>query len=465
VAAGGATTTTNAQGRFSLPGVPVSAFATLSVSAATYMDQFKPVETLATGATTTVPPIPMLKVAFTETFPGNTARTVQVPGSTASVTLPANALVGANGAAAASVTALLTPISPAGSVDTMPGNYTARRADGSVASIETFGALDLRFRDAQGAPLNLAPGQSATVRIPLSSSAATPPATVPLFYFDAATGRWVQDGTASLTGTAPNRFYQGTITRVATWNADALYSSVDVTGCVVNAAGTAVANALVKTEGRDYTGTGTARTDAQGRFVVPMKAQASAFVQASADGQISNARPVTATTTTLALPSPCLTLATADVSVRRTWGTQPFDVDSYLRGPQPGDRVWFGAQGNLTQAPFAALDVDDIDSFGPEIVTISRLARNRTYRYYVNNFSQTFTPGLTGSPVKVELTVRGQLRTFTPPAGEGGNLWWSVFDLEVGPDCSITVNPIQAWSPTEPVTPNTGAVTALDYCQ
>ena len=112
-----------------------------------------------------------------------------------------------------------------------------------------------------------------------------------------------------------------------------------------------------------------------------------------------------------------------------------------------------------------APDVDDIDSFGPEIVTISRLARGRTYRYYVNNFSQTFTPGLTGSPVKVELTVRGQLRTFTPPAGEGGNLWWSVFDLVVGPDCSITVNPIQAWSASEPVTPNTGAVTALDYCQ
>lgn len=84
------------------------------------------------------------------------------------------------------------------------------------------------------------------------------------------------------------------------------------------------------------------------------------------------------------------------------WGASPSDLDSHLFTPN-GDHVYFGAKGALTGLPFVNLDVDDITSFGPEVVTLTRVMQG-TYVYAVHNYSGTQSPGITGSPTRVELT-------------------------------------------------------------
>ena len=155
----------------------------------------------------------------------------------------------------------------------------------------------------------------------------------------------------------------------------------------------------------------------------------------------------------------------AAASIRLTWGAQPTDLDAHLLGPRSTDHVWYGSQATLAAAPFVSLDVDDTDGDGPELVRLARVAKGRTYRYYVNNFSRG-APGIAGSPARVEVILRGVAQTFsfTPPPGENTNLWWSVFDLVVGTDCTVVLRPIQAWSATEPALPGAAAETALQYC-
>ena len=115
-----------------------------------------------------------------------------------------------------------------------------------------------------------------------------------------------------------------------------------------------------------------------------------------------------------------------------------------------GIHVYFVSRGSLTAAPFASLDVDDTDSFGPEVITIFDFPQAGTYRYSVHNYSSTFNPGIAGSPAQVELNVNGSITLFTPPAGEGSNLTWDVFEFIVAQDGSFTINPVNAWSANAP---------------
>lgn len=121
----------------------------------------------------------------------------------------------------------------------------------------------------------------------------------------------------------------------------------------------------------------------------------------------------------------------------------PLDLDSHLFTPNAG-HVYFGAKGSLTALPFASLDVDDRTSFGPEVVTITKLMQG-TYTYAVRNFSGTLNPGITGSPGRVELSQNGNTSVFSPPPGEGSNRWWHVFNIVVDAQCNVSVTPVNAW--------------------
>ena len=99
------------------------------------------------------------------------------------------------------------------------------------------------------------------------------------------------------------------------------------------------------------------------------------------------------------------------------------------------------------------------------MITVVR-PRVGTYRYFVDNFSEV-EPGISGSPARVELTVNGNTRVFTPPAGEqaGSTNYWSVFDITIASDCSATVTPLtgDVWStapPERPATPDEN----IPYC-
>ena len=144
------------------------------------------------------------------------------------------------------------------------------------------------------------------------------------------------------------------------------------------------------------------------------------------------------------------------LSVRLRWGASPLDLDSHTKGLNASNETYYGCQGSLRAAPFVSLDVDDTDVFGPKFTTFSKLAKNRVYSYFINNFSGTYNPGQTGSPAQIQLTAGGVKSIFTPPAGEtSGTPYWHVFNVMTDANCVATIVPVQRFVTAEPANLNT----------
>jgi len=226
--------------------------------------------------------------------------------------------------------------------------------------------------------------------------------------------------------------------------------------------GRRLAGARVQSEGIDYSGRSTVQTNGSGVFVVPMKRNGRATIAAEAGAMVSNTVSAGPSAVNIDGSSNCLVLtASADsLTIRLTWGERPSDVDSHVYFAN-GSHVYYVNQGSLTSDPYAALDVDDTSSFGPEVITLRRMMVG-THRYTVHNYSGTSNPGLTASPVRVELNWNGTTRVFTPPAGETASTdWWAVFDFTVAANCSVTMTPLGTWSSGSPAPGSSGGTT---YC-
>jgi hypothetical protein len=457
VTAGGTSTTTAADGSFTITGLTAAERVPVTVAAPGYASTTR--ITTVTGGVSIRLPTQLLPVSATTMLNVAAGSTVTVPGSAAQVIFPPNAIVDAAGAAPAqSVSALVTPINPAQDPNLMPGDYRTTDA-GASALIESFGAVSVVLADAVGGTYNLATGLSATIRIPASSRASTLPATVPLYWFDEATSLWVLEGTATLGGTAPNQYYEGSVTRTAVWSASQLISTVLVTGCVQDLDGLQVVGARIEADGVTYSGMSSAVTNSRGMFSIPVRRDATVVLTARSGSLLSNARAATTAAVNVSMGGGCLNFG-AVMQMKLTWGQAPRDVDSHLLTPH-GAHIDYTNKGSLSGAPYANLDIDDTTSFGPEFVTIRRLAQG-TYRYYLDNYSETFNPGMTDSQVKVELRYDGNTTVYTPGPGEGSFLKWHAFDIVVDSQCGVTIVPADTWLATGPANPNpAGAVT---YC-
>ena len=473
VSVGSVTATTGADGSYSLAGLALGNPLVLAFTGTGFSAQSRSLDALTAETAAQVVNVPLLPVAFTEIFDPTAARTSIVPGSTAQVQLPANALRTATGAMPVGpVTARLTPLAPGANTDVMPGNYLAATATGT-APIESFGALDITYTDSTGAALNLASGVTAELRIPLSARTTTPPATVPLFYFDTVTGLWKQEQTATLMGTAPNQYYQGSVPHFSYWNADLIYQTVTITGCVQDSAGTRLSNVNIFTDGTNYTGRARTTSSSTGSFTVAAKSNSTLVLGGERRGFLSNQRAVTTLaanqtlTNCLVLTSPLTVPGTPttaqSLSVRLSWGSSPLDLDSHTKGPNAGDETYYISKGSLTAAPFVSLDVDNTTGFGPEFTTFSKLAKNRSYSYFITNYSGTFNPGQTGSPAQIQLTAGGVQSIFTPPAGETTNTpYWHVFNVTTDANCVATIMPVQRFLAAEP--PNLNSDNNAQFC-
>jgi hypothetical protein len=292
--------TSDASGKYSVPGVPLGSQVVAQFSKASYASNFATVEVLD-GKTSTADRR-LAKVGVKQDISIASGGTVVMAGSIAQVQLPAAGLVNAATGAAASgtVSVEMTPINPAENPLNMPGNY---RAQGEAVPIESFGALQVELRDAAGAMLNLAPGKTATVRIPVPEGAASPPLSIPLYYFKESTGLWVREGTATLAGSRPQQYYEGQVSHFTVWNADQPYETIYINGCVVNEAGQPV-DATVLTEGIDYYGSAAVWTTADGKFKVAARKSSQVQVIAKSGGNQDSVA-VTTGLTDMTLPA-CL---------------------------------------------------------------------------------------------------------------------------------------------------------------
>jgi tetratricopeptide (TPR) repeat protein len=104
-----------------------------------------------------------------------------------------------------------------------------------------------------------------------------------------------------------------------------------------------------------------------------------------------------------------------------TWGRNPSDLDSHLA--YQNNHIFFHEK----RGDKAHLDVDDIDSFGPETITIVKKKQGQKYLYAVHNYSKGTTAsskglGISGATVRVYI---GQtlVRTYKATPQKIGNIW------------------------------------------
>jgi hypothetical protein len=265
VKSGTASATTDVNGHYTLSNVDATAPAVVTFDLAGYAPGIARVAVQPKGTSTSNPRL--TPVGSSTQFDAGTGVVATVPNSQAQVSLPAGGLVNnaTHAPVSGNVLVELTPIDPAAD----PGNMPGAMEDAS-GPIESFGALSVNLRDGSGNRLNLAAGQTSTIRIPVATRSSSLPSSVPLYYLDESTGLWVQQGSAALHGVASQQYYEGTISHFSHWNIDQPTQTLFVGGCLVDENNKAVAGANVETNGTNYSGKGTATTDASGNFSVGM---------------------------------------------------------------------------------------------------------------------------------------------------------------------------------------------------
>lgn len=140
------------------------------------------------------------KIKAGEIMPAN-GGTIQL-GTGFSVTLPANTIVtDENGNAyTGPVEVFINHDAPEDRVEMLnsPGNALAMLPDGSTASLESFGMMDIALEAPDGTPLTLDVSTPAEVRMPLDAATVpTAPDEVDFWVLDP-NGFWLPDGTATL---------------------------------------------------------------------------------------------------------------------------------------------------------------------------------------------------------------------------------------------------------------------------
>ena len=232
----------------------------------------------------------MIPVQVTQPFRPENNTAIQVDGQTV-VSLSANVLVTeSGGAASGQATARVTVLDASKDPSVMPGDMEQWNADtGEAEPIESFGAMNVEFTGANGNRLNLASGKQANISIPLASGRRPEdaPKTIPLYYWSDATGYWVEEGTAMLERTADGKWaYTGSVGHFSTWNADVLYESITMKGCVQDQQGKPVKNAEVIARGKDYVGSSKATTDVDGQFEMAVRPDSELELSAAVDGSV-----------------------------------------------------------------------------------------------------------------------------------------------------------------------------------
>ena len=319
-----------------------------------------------------------------------------------------------------------------------------------------WGGIAARFSDEfdNSSMLRLKTGATAVIRIPVRSkndliTGEIAPEFKNLYYYDEINGDWIQDGIATYVHAGFNSYYEGTISRLGIWSTNDVYNSINVSGCVVDLNGNPLAGVSVITDGDNYSGSTTSITDSNGNFSIKAKASSDIILWATNSGVRSNTV-VTSTPSGDGSISSCLSIAEIAITITVTWGSGLNDVDAHLYGPSSSYHVYHGDRGSLTSSPWAALDVDDTTTLGPEVITIVGLPDTGNYSFKVHNYSRSILgvgeESLTTTAAKVEFNFNGDITLFTPPSGEVTKNVWHVFDLEVNSPGIFSLKRIDTWS-------------------
>lgn len=158
-------------------------------------------------------------------------------------------------------------------------------------------------------------------------------------------------------------------------------------------------------------------------------------------------------------------IPTGELRIVLTWGEQPYDLDSHLRGTF-ADETWpfhiFFSQKSYIHDGLeqASLDIDDTTSYGPETITIYNMNPSGTYSYYVHDYtnkSAIDSTALASSNAQVRVYIGNELiATYHVPASGVGNVW-HVFDFDAQTRRIIPVNSFSTQTSAGSVGSNTTA--------
>ncbi len=146
--------------------------------------------------------------------------------------------------------------------DIMPGELRGINQAGVQQALISYGMMAVELEGENGQLLQLAAGETATLKFPLSNNAlASAPNSIPLWYFNENTGLWEEEGSAVL----ENGYYVGEVSHFSFWNCDVPADFVELVGLVTDENNVPLPNVeiVITTQGM---GCGYGYTDNHGYF-------------------------------------------------------------------------------------------------------------------------------------------------------------------------------------------------------
>lgn len=456
VTAAGATTTSNQDGYFVLSRVPVGPVV-VSVGRDGYMPTFRSA-TLTAGTAIHFEDLALV-TAESGAVDGATGGQVATSDDVGSVEFGADSFVnGAGTPYTGEVTVQLSAMLPEDPAyfGAFPGEFAGIREDGvTEVPFISFGFMTVNLLADDKSPLQLADDVTATLRLTIDETkAASAPPTIPMWWFNEEDGHWYEEGEATLAGNV----YTADVAHFTSWNWDLPVDDIcSITGTVTDESGLPVAGARVISRGVDVALQDEAFTDDDGVYNVRAVRNTLTDVWAMMGSRASEPlRIEVGDICPLVLPGEQALVLTVPVySISLTWGEFPRDLDSHLLIPMTWDDAYdyyhiaYYNMGTYGDDPYAALDTDDTSSYGPEIITGTRLYDGR-FQYWVHNWSDNDSEGLRDSEGLVQLSIGGSFWLFeaadVPLQGADPDGWWHVCDIVVS-GSSFTVEPVMQFRP------------------
>ena len=209
--------------------------------------------------------IQLIPKTNTGTFSGTSGGTITLSGG-GKLVMPANAVTDATGTPyTGTVNVAMTWIDPTSQnlSDIVPGDLRGITTAGEERGLETFGMLGVELTGPGGQALKVATGKTAELTFPVPAAlSGTAPATIDLWHFDEATGRWKQEGSATKTGSN----YIAQVSHFSFWNCDAPFPLINLCMSFVNAANNQQLNNVQIRIKRPNGSYGYGRTDSAGNL-------------------------------------------------------------------------------------------------------------------------------------------------------------------------------------------------------
>lgn len=446
VSIGGKTGLTNNQGWFSVSNIAPGTYQIAKFSKTGYASTYR-VTNIVQGESSFVNPA-MRPVDKTETFDATQGAKITTADNSY-VQIDANALQTRLGDFFTGMASLsLTSFDPTNENDAnaFPGEYMGQAADETVAPLKSYGFMDVVITDPNGEELQLASGKSASMSIHVPSllqSDAAAMGTCPLWRFDSSSGLWLEEGQG--TYDASSESFVGSVSHFSTWNFDVMYPRAFISGRVVDSNGNPIQGAQVKCWGIGWVNqrwnSGETATNANGAFIkIPVEVGVTFKYQGSKGGHESTILQAGPLDVNEEYNVGDIILDAPLIQIALTWGENPRDLDSHLAAKLTNGNtfhVYYSDEGSLTTSPYANLDTDERYSYGPEVVSISKLQPG-TYRYSVRHYAGDGSISTSNAEVNIVIPGVG-IYKYTPPGTQAsGTDIWRVFDIVIDSSGKVT---------------------------